>query len=66
MATLLSVYEWLLARKAEEEGQGLVEYALILFLVSIAAVVALALIGTNVTAVFNNIAGRLTAAGGGG
>jgi pilus assembly protein Flp/PilA len=42
-----------------EEGQALVEYALILSLVSIVAVGALTLIGTNVTTVLNNVAGSL-------
>jgi len=42
-----------------EEGQGLVEYALILVLVSIVAIGALGLIGTNVTAVLNTIANHL-------
>lgn len=45
--------------KEREEGQGLVEYALILVLVSIVAIAALTAIGVNVTAVFNNIAGEL-------
>jgi pilus assembly protein Flp/PilA len=42
-----------------EEGQALVEYALILSLVSIVAVGALTLIGTNVTNVLNGVAGNL-------
>jgi pilus assembly protein Flp/PilA len=43
-----------------EEGQGLVEYALILVLVSIVAIGALELIGTNVTSVLNVVANTLT------
>jgi len=42
-----------------EEGQGLVEYALILVLVSIVAIGALAAIGTNVTSVLQTIANTL-------
>ena len=42
-----------------EEGQGMVEYGLILFLVSVAAVVALTGIGTSLTPVFDGIAGNL-------
>jgi pilus assembly protein Flp/PilA len=42
-----------------EEGQALVEYALILSLVSIVAVGALTLIGTNVNTVLNSVAGSL-------
>lgn len=42
--------------ESKEEGQGLVEYALIIFLVSIVVIGALTLIGTNITATFNAIA----------
>lgn len=41
--------------KEREEGQGMVEYALILVLVSVVAIIALTAIGTNVNAVFENI-----------
>jgi pilus assembly protein Flp/PilA len=44
-----------------EEGQGLVEYALILVLVSIVAIAALTAIGTNVTNVLQSIANTLGA-----
>ncbi len=43
----------------EKEGQGLVEYALILVLVSVAAVGTLKLLGTTVSGVFTNITGSL-------
>jgi Flp pilus assembly pilin Flp len=42
-----------------EEGQALVEYALILSLVSIAAILALTAVGTNVTTILNNVAAAL-------
>jgi pilus assembly protein Flp/PilA len=42
-----------------EEGQALVEYALILALVSIVAVAALTLIGHNLTAKFNFISSNI-------
>ena len=38
-----------------EEGQGLVEYALIIVLVSIVAIVALGLLGTAVSTIFSTI-----------
>ena len=44
----------------DEEGQGLVEYALIIVLVSIACIVALGLLGTQVSSVFSNITTSLT------
>jgi pilus assembly protein Flp/PilA len=42
-----------------EDGQGMVEYALILVLVSIVAIGALAAIGTNVTNVLQTVADTL-------
>jgi pilus assembly protein Flp/PilA len=53
------------AKMQNEEGQGLVEYALIIVLVSIVVIAALSLLGTNVSTVFSNIAETLTPAGGG-
>lgn len=37
-----------------EEGQGLVEYSLIILLVVLVVISALTLVGTNVTAFFQN------------
>lgn len=48
-----------LAKMRNEEGQGLVEYALIIVLVSIAAIVTLGLLGTTVSGVFTTITGSL-------
>jgi pilus assembly protein Flp/PilA len=49
----------LMAKMQNEEGQGLVEYALIIVLVSIAAVVTLGVLGTTVSGVFTTITGSL-------
>ncbi len=46
-------------RARNEKGQGMAEYALILVLVSIAAIGVLTALGTNVTAVFGRIAQAL-------
>jgi pilus assembly protein Flp/PilA len=46
-----------------EEGQGMVEYALILVLVSIVAIGALAAIGTNVSNVLQTVANHLNPVG---
>ena len=48
--------------RSREDGQALVEYALILSLISVVAVAALKLIGTNVTDVLNKIANDISAA----
>ena len=43
------------ALRDREEGQAMVEYALILALVSVAAVGILGLLGTHVSSIFNEI-----------
>ncbi len=53
------VLAWLSKFEREEEGQGLVEYALIIVLVSIASIAALTLLGTTVAGVFSTITGAL-------
>ena len=52
---LQNVMNWLAKFDTEEEGQGMVEYALILVLVSVVAIVALTAVGDNITAVFDSI-----------
>jgi Flp pilus assembly pilin Flp len=56
VAAKASVTDWI---EGEEEGQGLVEYALIIFLVSIASILALTALGTTVSGVFTQITGSL-------
>lgn len=43
----------------ESEGQGMVEYALILVLVSIAAIAALTLLGPEIVKVFEKVTASL-------
>jgi pilus assembly protein Flp/PilA len=45
--------------RSREDGQAMVEYALILGLVSVATIVALTLIGTDVNVIFGRITGAL-------
>ena len=45
----------------EESGQGLVEYALILFLIAIVVIVALTTLGKKTNNVFTNIGKKLNA-----
>ena len=42
-----------------EEGQGLVEYALILVLIAIVVIIVLTLLGDQVSSVFSNIVSGL-------
>ncbi|MGA8208281.1 MAG: Flp family type IVb pilin [Candidatus Dormiibacterota bacterium] len=48
------------AHDSEEEGQGMVEYALILVLIAIVVIVILSLVGHRVSDVFSNINNGLT------
>jgi pilus assembly protein Flp/PilA len=53
------MYLWVTSMRDREEGQALVEYALILALVSIVAIAALEALGTNVTGRLQEIADKL-------
>jgi pilus assembly protein Flp/PilA len=49
----------IIARTAREEGQALVEYSLILALVSIVSIVALELLGGNIAGSLEELAGKV-------
>jgi pilus assembly protein Flp/PilA len=55
------MFKNLKAKMRNEEGQGLVEYALIIFMVSIAVIVILPQLGTRIAAIFQQIVTALTA-----
>ena len=48
----------------EEEGQDLLEYALLVALIALVAIGAVGLAGNSVSTIFTNIATRLSAAAG--
>ncbi|MFM1515791.1 Flp family type IVb pilin [Helcococcus ovis] len=48
----------------EESGQGMVEYGLILALISVVVIVALTAIGGNLEKIFTNISEKLKGAAG--
>jgi pilus assembly protein Flp/PilA len=52
-------YRALASIRDREEGQALVEYALILALVSVVSIAALTLLGDNVSNILNQIAGAV-------
>ncbi|MBD0328521.1 MAG: Flp family type IVb pilin [Thermoleophilia bacterium] len=57
---MTAIYDYLLDRmQKREEGQALVEYALILGLISVVAIGALTLLGTNINTILSNIAGKV-------
>ena len=47
----------------DEEGVSAIEYGLIAALIAVAIVTAVGLVGTNLTGVFNSVAGKLTTGG---
>jgi len=60
---MYQAYFWLkdfLGKFSREEGQGLVEYALILVLIAIVVLVALSAMGTNINTIFGEIGDALT------
>jgi len=60
---LSQAYFWLkdfLGKLSREEGQGLVEYALILVLIAIVVIGALTLTGTTISDIFGQITAGLT------
>jgi pilus assembly protein Flp/PilA len=57
---LTSLIMRLAPRRDEEDGQTLVEYGLIVALISIVAITALTTVGGNVEDVFNDVAASLT------
>ncbi len=56
MQTIINFFRALFIR---EEGQTLAEYALILFLVAIAAVAVLGALGVSISGIFQQIIGAL-------
>jgi pilus assembly protein Flp/PilA len=56
---LIVAYGGLRERLSRQDGQALVEYALIVSLIAVVAIAALALTGRNITSIFSNIANDL-------
>jgi len=53
------MFKKMMAKLQKEEGQGLVEYALILVLIAIVVIAVLSVIGTSVNQVFSEIGSAL-------
>lgn len=60
MTMLVKAQLWLAGLRDREEGQSLVEYALILALISVVAIGTLTTIGTNVDARLQEVMNALT------
>ena len=49
----------LIARMAREEGQTLVEYAFLVAFIALVVLVAVTLLGTNLSSLFSSVAGKV-------
>ena len=61
----MSLMNYVSSFARNEDGQDLLEYALLVALIALVAIAAVTAAGTSVKTIFNNIAGQLGAAGGG-
>ncbi|WGK61775.1 Flp family type IVb pilin [Halopseudomonas sp. SMJS2] len=61
---LIMLMESLRSFIKREDGASAIEYALIAGLIAVAIITAVTLVGTDITAVFNNIAAELKKVGG--
>jgi pilus assembly protein Flp/PilA len=61
----MKLISFLLEFLREEEGQDLIEYALLVALISLVCVVALTTAGTQVNAIFTSITSKLSSAAAG-
>ena len=59
--TMLKLYIKLQNLMAREDGQDLVEYALIVAMIALAATVGMKALGTDINAAFTNISTQLNA-----
>lgn len=56
MSDVLKVYRsWFAANLRRDEGQALVEYALILFLIALVSIAVLSVLGAKVTSVLQSV-----------
>lgn len=59
MIGMMVRWDSMMAKTKDEDGQTLVEYGLIIALISIAAIGIMATVGTNVKNVFTSVSGKL-------
>ncbi len=59
LKTWVAVETWFATAREDEEGQGMVEYALILALVAVVAIAILFILGNQVKNTFNNVSEQM-------
>ncbi len=57
---MVTLNAYMTSLQNNEEGQGLVEYALIIVLIAVVAIVAMGAVGDNVNLIFEQIRDTLT------
>jgi pilus assembly protein Flp/PilA len=55
----VAVFHWLDRALADEDGQGLAEYALVLALIAVIAIAALIFLGTQISSILSNIGANI-------
>ncbi len=60
----MSMLQYVKSFVRDEEGQDLLEYALLVALIALVAIIAVEAAGGSVSAIFTNIAGELNTAAG--
>jgi Flp pilus assembly pilin Flp len=59
LSFLIGLHSRMIGSLRREEGQGLAEYALILFFIAVVAVASLTLLGGKISLLLSEIAGKL-------
>jgi pilus assembly protein Flp/PilA len=59
MKLLVTLQSLLNSLRSEDEGATAVEYGLMVSLIAIVIIVAVALVGTNLSTLFNTVAGKV-------
>jgi Flp pilus assembly pilin Flp len=59
LSFLIDLHSRMIGALRREEGQGLAEYALILFFIAVVAVASLTLLGGKISLLLSEIAGKL-------
>jgi pilus assembly protein Flp/PilA len=62
LQTIVSIQSWLAARSSDERGATAVEYGLMVALIAVAIIVAVTLLGDNLSDLFNSTAGEVAPA----
>lgn len=60
------MFKWIKALWADDSGQDLAEYALLVALIALVVIAAVTMLGQNINTLFTNVANIMTGVTGGG